>query len=239
VGTSRDAEFRLRERIDSRLKAEVGRMSLAQFVNKDEPDKIQLEALTDRLTKEIRDVAIEQFGIEVVDVRIKRFNHPEGVKPAIFEMIRTERQGVAEKYRAQGKSEAAMIRSTADKERAQILSKAAAEAEIIRGDGEAEALRIANAAHSQDPQFYQLLKTLETYRTILNEKTTIVLSADSSLLKLLTDGMPDLTNSPKKPARPSGDQRSRTAPSDAPTGNAGGRRGSGPTAPASNGEGSP
>jgi membrane protease subunit HflC len=175
---------------------------------------IKLEQLNSELTGQIRRDAIDQFGIEVVDIRIKRFNHPEGVKPAIFDMIRAERQGVAERYRAEGKSEAAMIRSKADKERAMILSKALAEAEVIRGAGDADAMRIANEAHSQDPQFYQLLKTLDTYRAILNDKTTIVLSSDSPLLKLLTEGMPKLTNPPKpqqagptaddKPAPPTG-----------------------------------
>jgi membrane protease subunit HflC len=154
----------------------------------------------------------------VVDVRIKRFNHPEGAKPAIFEMIRTERQGVAERYRAEGKSEAARIRSRADTERAQILSKAAADAERLRGAGDAEAMRIANAAHSQDPQFYQLLKTLDTYRAILNEKTTIVLSVDSNLLKLLTEGTPPLTPAPA-PERPVPPARDGGIPRQVPASN--------------------
>jgi membrane protease subunit HflC len=213
VGTITGAHDRLRERIDSTLKAKVGQMSLTEFVSLNASD-IKLEQLNSELTGQIRSDAIDQFGIEVVDVRIKRFNHPEGVKPAIFDMIRAERQGVAERYRAEGKSEAAMIRSKADKERAMILSKALAEAEMIRGEGDADAMRIANEAHSQDPQFYQLLKTLDTYRAILNEKTTIVLSSDSPLLKLLTEGMPKLANPPKprqagpttddKPAPPTG-----------------------------------
>ncbi len=198
VGTMTGAQDRLRERIDSMLKAKVGQMSLSQFVSLNSED-IKLNELTRELTNQIRRDAIEQFGIEVVDVRIKRFNHPEGVKPAIFDMIRAERQGVAERYRAEGKSEAAKIRSTAEKERAQIMSKALADAEITRGKGDAEAMRIANEAHSLDPQFYQLLKTLDTYRAILNEKTTIVLSSDSPLLKLLTEGMPKLTTPPKSP----------------------------------------
>ena len=191
VGNMMTAEDRLRERIDAMLKAEVGNMSLAQFVNLNE-ERIQLEELNRQLTKRIGEVAFQEFGIQVVDVRIKRFNHPAVVRPAIFDMIRTERQGVAERYRAEGKSEAARTRSDADKLRAQILSKAYADAERIRGEGDAQAMRIANTAHSQDPQFYQLTKTFDTYRTILNEKTTVVLSADSRLLQLLTAGMPKL-----------------------------------------------
>jgi membrane protease subunit HflC len=202
VGSITGAHDRLRERIDSMLKAKVGQMSLTEFVSLNASD-IKLDQVNRELTDQIRRDAIDQFGIEVVDVRIKRFNHPEGVKPAIFDMIRAERQGVAERYRAEGKSEAAKIRSLADTERAQILSKAQADAERLRGEGDADAMRIAAEAHGQDPQFYQLLKTLDTYRAILNEKTTIVLSSDSPLLKLLTEGMPKLTN-PAKPPRQAG-----------------------------------
>jgi membrane protease subunit HflC len=196
VGSIPAAQDRLRERIDSMLKARVGEMSLSEFVSLD-PKDIQLDRLMRELTEQIRRDALDQFGIEVVDVRIKRFNHPEAVKPAIFEMIRAERQGVAKKYRDEGKSEADKIRSLADTERAEILAKAAADAERIRGEGEAAAMRAANAAHSQDPDFYQFLKTLETYRAILNEKTTVVLSSESNLLRLLTDGHP--AASPTKP----------------------------------------
>ncbi len=220
VGTLTVAQDRLRERIDSMLKAKVGQMSLSQFVSL-EPTDIKLDSLNGELTEAIRRDAIDQFGIEVVDVRIKRFNHPEGVKPAIFDMIRAERQGVAERYRAEGKSEAAKIRSLADTEKAQILSKAQADAERLRGEGEAQAMRIANEAHSRDPQFYQLVKTLDTYRAILNDKTTIVLSADSPLLKLLTEGMPNLP-APAKPPRQAGPNgEPQTAPP------ASGSRGSG------------
>ncbi len=201
VGSIPAAQDRLRERIDSMLKARVGEMSLAEFVSLD-PKDIGLDRLMRELTEQIRRDALDQFGIEIVDVRIKRFNHPEAVKPAIFEMIRAERQGVAKKYRDEGKSEADKIRSLADTERAEILAKAAADAERIRGEGEAQAMRIANAAHSQDPEFYQFLKTLETYRAILNEKTTIVLSSESNLLRLLTDGHPAATST-KPPAKQS------------------------------------
>jgi membrane protease subunit HflC len=218
VGSTAVAQDRLRERIDSLLEARVGRMSLSQFVNLD-PKEIQLDALTGELTREIGLMALEEYGIEIVDLRIKRFNHPEGVRPAIFEMIRTERHGVAEKYRAEGKSEATKIKSRADTERAQILSKAYADAERIRGDGDAEAMQIASAAHAEDPQFYQFLKTLDTYRAILNEKTTIVLSSDSALLKLLTDGMPNLPN-PSKPSQAgSPDGKPRTAGGSSGNGN--------------------
>ena len=226
VGTMSVANERLRERIDSMLKAKVGQMSLSQFVSLD-PKDIQLDSLTRELTEAMQRDAIEQFGIEVVEIRIKRFNHPEGVKPAIFDMIRAERQGVAERYRAEGKSEAAKIRSLADTEKAQILSKAQADAERLRGEGEADAMRIANEAHSLDPNFYKLVKTLDTYRAILNERTTIVLSADSPLLKLLTEGVSNLpaNSTTPNPAAPKSPRQAGPATDSKPP--AAGSRGNG------------
>ncbi|HEX4354325.1 MAG TPA: hypothetical protein VHZ95_15455 [Polyangiales bacterium] len=88
------------------------------------------------------------------------------------------------------------IRSLADLHREQILSQAKREATRVRGEGEARAIELANDAHRQDPAFYELLKTLEAYRAMLDDQTTVVLSADSPLLKLLTQGRPKLPEAP-------------------------------------------
>ena len=101
----------------------------------------------------------------------------------------------------------AVIESQADRQYAEILAKAGRQAEETRGKAEAEAIGILNRAHAQDPELHRVLQTLDTYRNILNEKTTLVLSASSNLLKLLTDGVPNLQN--EKPPVPD-------APSEAP-----------------------
>ena len=162
------------------------------------PGDVQLEAIAQRVTESIRGVAAEQFGIEVVDVRWKRFNYPEAVRPSVYAEIRSERERVAIQYRAQGASQKSKIESLADLQREQLLAQARREATRVRGEGEAKAIEIYNAAHSKDPAFYELLKTLETYRAILDNQTTIVLSADSPLLKLLTRGLPDLPAAPPR-----------------------------------------
>ncbi len=92
-----------------------------------------------------------------------------------------------------------MIRSQADRQYNEILAKTKADAERIRGTAEADAVRILNAAHAQDPEFYKVLATLDAYRTILNEKTTLVLSASSSLLKMLTEGVLPLKAPAERP----------------------------------------
>jgi len=83
-----------------------------------------------------------------------------------------------------------MIRSQADRQAGELLAKANAEAERIRGEGDAEAIRILNEAYARDPEFAGVLQTLEAYKHILNERTTLVLSASNSLLKLLVEGVP-------------------------------------------------
>jgi membrane protease subunit HflC len=196
LGGTQAAESRLEERIQAALAAEIGRTRLAQLVSL-EPNGVAIEPIMARVTAGIRRAAAEQFGIDVVDVRLKRFNYPEAVKPAVYAEIRSERQRVAVQYRAEGESEKIRIESQATLARDRLLAQARREATRLRGEGEASAIEIYNAAHAQNPAFYQLLKTLETYRSILDEQTTVVLSGDSPLLKLLTQGLPDLpTESP-------------------------------------------
>jgi membrane protease subunit HflC len=135
-----------------------------------------------------RPVAATQFGIEVVDVLLKRLTFPEQNKQSVFARMRAERQRIAKQYRAEGEEAAIRIRADADKQRDILLSEAYREAETLKGRGDAEATRIYGEAYSKDPQFYKLVRTLDSYRKILDDKTNIILSSDSELLKLLTQG---------------------------------------------------
>jgi membrane protease subunit HflC len=198
VGTMDAAQRRLEERIQAAMAAEIGRTQLRQLVTL-QPDASQLEAMATRVTASLRDVAAEQFGIEVVDVRLKRFNYPEAVKPSVYAEIRSERERVAIQYRAEGASQKSKIESLADLQREQLLAQAKRDAARIRGEGEAKAIEIFNAAHGKDPEFYELLKTLETYRVVLDDQTTVVLSADSPFLRLLTRGLPEISPASRRP----------------------------------------
>jgi membrane protease subunit HflC len=117
------------------------------------------------------------------------------VRTAVFEQIKSERQRVAAATRAEGESEARIIRSAADRERSALIAGAEADAARLIGEGEAQATRISNEAHAADPAFYQFQKTLETYRAALDARTTLVLSADSNFLRLLSQGIPDSASS--------------------------------------------
>jgi len=181
------------------MAARIGATRLAQLVSLD-PDQLKLEAIMNEVTESIRRIAKNEFGIEIVDIRIRRFNYPEAVKPFVFNEIRSERERVAVQHRAEGASQKTKIESLATLQRDQLLAQAKREATRIRGEGEAKAIETFNAAHSKNPEFYELLKTLETYRSMLDDQTTVVLSSESPLLKLLTHGLPALTNPPADPS---------------------------------------
>jgi len=130
--------------------------------------------------------AAEEYGITILDVRLKRISLPSQVRESVFKRMRDERGRIASQYRAEGDEEAMKLRADADKSRTAILAKAYRTAENTRGGAEAKATTIYATAHKADPEFYELRRTLETYRKILDEKTTLLLSADSGLLKYLT-----------------------------------------------------
>ncbi len=189
------AESRLHDLIWSELAAEVGRNELEALVSVN-PEKHRLAELIEAVHRRVSGVARHAYGIEIVDVRLKRINYPAQVRESVFERMRTERARIASQYRAEGEEQAIKIRASADKERTVLLAKAQAEAERIRGEAEAEAIRIYGQAYGTDPRFYQLIRTLEAYERFLDDKTTIVLSTDSELLRLLTQPPAETTVPP-------------------------------------------
>ena len=193
VRTIPDASARLEDMAASVLASELVRHDLTDLIRVG--DASALDAMMTDASIRIADQAGREYGLAVVDVRLKRLNYPEEVRSAVFEQIRSERKRVAAATRAEGESQARTIRSAADLERARTLAEAEADAARLVGEGEAQAARIANDAHAADPGFYRFLKTLETYRTALDAKTTLVLSADSPFLNLLTQGIPAETPS--------------------------------------------
>ena len=187
VGDTASAEMRLHDIIWSGLSAALGTLDLESLVSAS-ADKVQTASMLDLLTTRADRTALEQYGIRVVDVRIKRLNLPEQNKQSVFARMRAERGRIAMQYRAEGEEQALVIRATADREKEAILSAAYKDAEAIRGEGDAEATRIYGQAYSKNPRFYKLVRTLESYKKVLDDKTTIILNSDSALLKVLTQG---------------------------------------------------
>ena len=127
----------------------------------------------------------EPFGIEIVDVRIKRADFPDTVTPSIYTRMRAERNRIATKFRAEGDEQDLQIRAGADKERDIILAEADKTANQVRGLGEAEAIRLLADALEQDPEFFSFRRSLDAYKLFLNDRTTIILSSDADLFKFL------------------------------------------------------
>ncbi|HEX4949076.1 MAG TPA: protease modulator HflC [Blastocatellia bacterium] len=181
------AEMRLHDTVWAAAAAALGNTDLAALVST-KPEEIKLAEVMQQVTEQCRAHALEQYGIEIVDVRIKRLNLPTQNRESVFARMRAERERIARQYRAEGEAEALKIRAEADKEKSRILSESYSEAERIRGDGDAESTKIYGEAYSRNPKFYKLVRTLEAYKKVIDPNTTAILSSDSELLKLLTQG---------------------------------------------------
>ena len=228
LGGNDVAEARLDSRVRSILSTQIGQVELSSLLNVEDseggPPDAQaglLENISTGVREHVKQRPAEdaslgdRLGIEIVDVRIKRVNFPLGNQQAVFERMKSERKKIADRYRSAGMAQNTVIKSQADRQYNEILAKADADAERIRGEAEAESISILNRAHAQDPEFYRVMRTLDSYRTILNERTTLVLSASSNLLKMLTEG---ITQPPPADSTPEGQPSKSPADGrDAPT----------------------
>ena len=140
------------------------------------------------ITREVLERAQEQmprYGIELIDVQIKRVNYVEEVRQKVYERMISERQRIAERYRSEGQGQSAEIRGQKEKELQRITSEAYRMAEELKGNADAEAARIYADAFGRDPEFYSFLRTLESYKTTLDEESTVILTTESDYFRYL------------------------------------------------------
>jgi membrane protease subunit HflC len=149
--------------------------------------EIGREETTKRILEKARQNLPEEFGIELIDVQIKRINYVESVRLEVFARMISERDRIAAKYRSEGEGEAADIMGQKQKELERIQSEAYKTAEEIKGNADAEAIRIYAEAHGKDPEFFSFLQTLETYRKTTDQNTKLILTTDSDLYRYLKD----------------------------------------------------
>jgi modulator of FtsH protease HflC len=172
------AQSRLDDIVYSNLRENFGRQTLLEIVST-RRDELMAE-VTRKSDEKARD-----YGIEVVDVRIKRADLPEKNEQNVFNRMRTERERLAKKYRAEGDEEARKITSGSDKEVRVLIAEALRESEVRRGNGDAEAVKIYADAYSRDAELFALVRTLDAYRRALPGSTSLVLSPDSQFLRFL------------------------------------------------------
>jgi modulator of FtsH protease HflC len=184
VGTMTAANQKLDDLLVSRVTGALGDFEFGELVRVE--GKIKIPELENRIKTELDDrLDAGKYGIEIKSVELDRLALPEANAYSVYQRMRKERNAIANKYRAKGEQEAAKIRAEADREYSDILSRAYEETQKIRGEGEAEAARIYSDAFSRDPEFYDFWRSMTSYQKILDEKTTIVLTDDSELLKYL------------------------------------------------------
>ena len=172
------ARARLDDLVFSELRSEVASHTFATVI------RTKRETIMDNVAKSVRTKASE-FGIEVVDVRIKRADLPKEVQQSVFARMQAEREREAKRYRSEGEEEANKLRSQTDKERTIVLADAEQNAQKLRGEGDATASRIYAEAYGKDPEFYRFVRSLQSYELFLGKRSTLLLSADSPLFHYL------------------------------------------------------
>jgi len=173
------AKTRLDDIVYSELRQELGTHDMVEIITETR------ELIMDKVTKASNEET-SKYGIEVIDVRIRRVDLPQENESSIYARMEAERKRQANKFRSEGEEEAQKIRAATDRDKTVILAEAYKTAQQIRGEGEAEALDIYATSFSKDPDFYEFLRTLETYEKVIDKKTTLVLPGDSKLFKALT-----------------------------------------------------
>jgi membrane protease subunit HflC len=185
--TRESAEARLADLVASETGAALGAVPFTRLVSAT-AGEADLAGVVAGIAERVRKRAGADYGVRVVDVRLKRIAFPEQNLLSVFGRMRSERERIARRFRSEGEEAALKIRAEADRERTRLLAEAYRKAEEEKGAGEAEAARIYARATSQDPELYRFLRTLRAYEKILDDKTTLVLPGDSEVLRLLTEG---------------------------------------------------
>ncbi len=176
--SERAGESRLDDIIKSELRVELGTHNLIDVVT------ITREEIMAKVTLEANIKAAE-YGIEVLDVRIKRADLPEDNAQKVYNRMRSERERIAKKYRSEGAEEATKIRAGTDKEKVILIARAYRKEQEIRGNGDARATKIYADAYNRDREFYAFMRSMQAYKNSLQTGTTVLLSEKSDFLKYL------------------------------------------------------
>lgn len=175
------AKSRMDDIVYSELRRELGTHDMVEIITENR------EEIMDIVTRQSNSATLA-YGISVVDVRIRRVDLPAENEESIYARMEAERKRQANKFRSEGEEEAQKIRAATDRDKTIILADAYKEAEKIRGEGDAKAVQVYARSYSADPKFYEFVRTLDTYKKVVDDKTTLVLPSGSKLFKLLMDG---------------------------------------------------
>jgi membrane protease subunit HflC len=222
VATEAGAQSRLNDIIDSVVRDQVSSSELVELVRsaswevpeqevlKEVPAE-QKEELRKKITRGREQITrtilaearriIPQYGIELVDVRIKRLDYVESVREKVYARMISERKRIAAQFRSEGEGRSAEILGTMEKELRQINSTAYRRVQEIRGKGDAEATRIYGASYGRNPEFYAFLRTLEVYKEGSKKNSVLILTTDSDFYRYLKQAIPDVKKIIRSEAR--------------------------------------
>ncbi len=175
------AKSRMDDIVYSELRRELGTHDMVEIITENRED------IMDVVTKASNEATLS-YGISVIDVRIRRVDLPSENEESIYARMEAERKRQANKFRSEGSEEAQKIRAATDRDKTIILADAYKDAEKIRGEGDAKAVQVYARSYSSDPKFYEFVRTLDAYKKVVDDKTTLVLPSDSKLFKLLIEG---------------------------------------------------
>ncbi len=176
VGDPRTAVARLNETIFAGLRQEIANHDFNDFIRE------KRESIMQRVTQLTAQKA-KEWGVRVVDVRIKRVDLPEEVQASVFARMKAERERIAKGYRAEGDEQARKIRADANKDVEIILAEAYRQSQTLRGEGDAHATSVYAAAYGKDEDFYSFIRHLDVYKKVFATDTTLLLRPQSDLLK--------------------------------------------------------
>lgn len=177
AGDERQAALRLLQIIKNGMQLEFGKRTIQQVVSEDRTD--MMEDLMVKANKQVN-----QFGINIVDVRVKQIELPKEVQTAVFERMQAERARIAAEHRAEGAENAKGIRAIAERERTVILAEANRDADVLRGKGDAAATEIYGNAYGKNQEFYEFYRSMNAYREALSDKQDmLILQPDSEFFK--------------------------------------------------------
>ena len=168
-GDESRANALLAQRVNDGLRNKFGERDLQEVVSG------QRDALMNELTTELNTYVANEYGIEVIDVRVKRIDLPDDVRSSVYERMTSERQREAQQLRSRGNELAIGIEADADRQEAVLLVEAYRDSERIRGEGDARAAAIYSAAYTQDPEFYSFTRSLNSYRDTFSSKSDVML----------------------------------------------------------------
>jgi membrane protease subunit HflC len=180
------AESRLGDILFAELGAALGGAPFPAFVST-APGEYRAEAILAGVTRQYREIAWRDYGIDVVDVRLRRLDFPEQNRASVFARMKSERIRISMQYRSEGEEEGLKIRAAAEKAKSGILGEAYKLSQQVRGEGEARAAKIYAESLTQAPNFYRFVRSIDAMKKTVDKETTMVLPVDSELFQLLRD----------------------------------------------------